>query len=90
MSRADDIFAQNMQDIMDNGFWDTDLQVRPKWEDGEYAYTIKKFGVVNKYDLRKEFPAITLRKTGLKSCMDEILWIYQKNRFVLKCLCSGL
>ena len=78
MSRADDIFAQNMQDIMDNGFWDTDLRVRPKWEDGTFAYTIKRFGVVNRYDLSKEFPAITLRKTYIKSAIDELLWIWQK------------
>ena len=56
MSRADDIFAQNMQDIMDNGFWDTDLPVRPKWEDGTPAHTVKKFGVVNRYNLQEEFP----------------------------------
>ena len=52
--------------------------MRPKWEDGSYAYTIKKFGVVNRYDLSKEFPALTLRRTGIKSCVDEMLWIWQK------------
>lgn len=79
MSLADEIFKSMCRDILENG---TDTQgelVRPKWEDtGEAAYTIKKFGVVNRYDLRKEFPALTLRKTALKSAMDEILWIYQK------------
>ena len=78
MSRADEIFIQNMTDIMQNGFWDTHLNVRPKWEDGTSAYTIKQFGVVNRYDLSKEFPAITLRKTAIKSCTDEILWIWQQ------------
>ena len=79
MSQADRLFKEMCTDILLHG---TDTQgevVRPTWEDtGEKAYTIKKFGVVNRYDLRKEFPALTLRKTGLKSAMDEILWIYQR------------
>ena len=79
MSYADQIFKQTCRDILENG---TDTQgelVRPHWADtNEPAYTIKKFGVVNKYDLRKEFPAMTLRRIALKSAMDEILWIYQK------------
>lgn len=79
MSYADQIFKQTCRDILDNG---TDTQgelVRPHWPDtGKPAYTIKKFGVVNKYDLRNEFPAMTLRPIALKSAMDEILWIYQK------------
>lgn len=78
MSCADKIFKETVRDILENG---TDTQgelVRPHWADGAPAYTIKKFGVVNHYDLRKEFPALTLRKIGLKSAMDEILWIYQK------------
>lgn len=79
MSIADKIFIDMCQDIITNGVSTEGEKVRPKWEDtGEFAYTIKKFGVVNRYDLRKEFPAITLRKTALKSCMDEILWIWQK------------
>ena len=79
MSIADKIFIDMCQDIIANGVSTEGEKVRPKWEDtGEFAYTIKKFGVVNRYDLRKEFPAITLRKTALKSCMDEILWIWQK------------
>jgi thymidylate synthase len=78
MSLADKIFKNMCNDILENGTDTKGELVRPHWEDGTSAYTIKKFGVVNKYDLRKEFPAITLRKTGLKSCMDEILWIYQK------------
>lgn len=79
MSYADEVFKQMCQDILDNGTDTRGEKVRPKWLDtGESAYTIKKFGVVNRYDLRKEFPAITVRKTALKSAMDEILWIYQK------------
>ncbi len=78
MSRADDIFLANMKDIIDNGTWDTNLTVRPHWEDGTPAHTIKKFCIVNRYDLSKEFPIITVRKTAFKSCIDEILWIWQK------------
>lgn len=78
MSRADDIFLANMKDIIENGMWDTNLTVRPHWEDGTPAHTIKKFCIVNRYDLSKEFPIITVRKTAFKSCIDEILWIWQK------------
>lgn len=78
MSYADNIFIQTCRDILDNGVWDTDLHVRPKWADGTPAHTIKKFGIVNRYDLRKEFPIMTLRRTYLKSCIDELLWIWQK------------
>jgi thymidylate synthase len=78
MSRADESFAQNMQDIMDNGFWDTDLPVRPHWEDGTPAHTVKKFGIVNRYNLQEEFPILTMRRTAFKSCVDELLWIWQK------------
>ena len=79
MSRADEIFKTMCRDILENGTDTKDEEVRPTWPDtGEKAYTIKKFGVVNRYDLREEFPALTLRKTALKSCMDEILWIYQR------------
>lgn len=62
MSRADEIFQQNCRDILENGVWDTDQNVRPHWEDGTPAHTVKKFGIVNRYDLSKEFPAMTLRK----------------------------
>lgn len=77
MSLADKIFIDMCQDILDNGVSTEGEKVRPHWEDGTSAYTIKKFGVVNKYDLSKEFPAITLRKTAIKSCTDEMLWIWQ-------------
>lgn len=78
MSKADEIFVANMKDIMANGVWDTDLNVRPKWSDGEPAHTVKKFGIVNRYNLAEEFPILTVRKTYYKSCIDEILWIWQK------------
>lgn len=78
MSYADKIFIDMCRDILDNGCSTEGEKVRPHWEDGASAYTIKKFGVVNRYDLRKEFPIITLRKTALKSATDELLWIWQK------------
>ncbi|MFV0342469.1 MAG: thymidylate synthase [Anaerocolumna sp.] len=78
MSLADQIFIDMCKDILDNGVSTEGEKVRPKWEDGTSAYTIKKFGVVNRYDLSKEFPAFTLRRTAIKSCIDEILWIWQK------------
>lgn len=78
MSLADHIFINMCRDILENGTDTKGEKVRPHWDDGETAYTIKKFGVVNRYDLSKEFPAITLRRTALKSCVDEILWIWQK------------
>lgn len=78
MSLADNIFIAMCKDILENGVSTEGEKVRPKWEDGSYAYTIKKFGVVNRYDLSKEFPAMTLRRTALKSCVDELLWIWQK------------
>lgn len=78
MSYADKVFIENCRDIIDNGFSDEALPVRPHWADGTKAHTVKKFGVVNRYDLRKEFPILTLRRTAFKSCIDEILWIWQK------------
>ena len=78
MSRADQIFVDMCRDIIDNGTSTEGEKVRPHWEDGSLAYTVKKFGVVNRYDLSKEFPALTLRRTALKSAFDEILWIWQK------------
>lgn len=78
MSYADRVFVDMCKDILENGTDTRGEKVRPHWEDGELAYTIKKFGVVNRYDLSKEFPAMTLRKTAVKSATDEILWIWQK------------
>ncbi|MBO5555973.1 MAG: thymidylate synthase [Oscillospiraceae bacterium] len=77
MSRADEIFIQNCKDILENGVWDTDREVRPRWEDGCPAHTVKKFGIVNRYDLSKEFPILTIRRTFWKSAIDELLWIWQ-------------
>ena len=78
MSKADDIFKANIKDILENGFSDENLDVRPHWEDGTKAHTIKKFCIVNRYDLREEFPIITIRRTYFKSAIDELLWIWQK------------
>ncbi len=91
MSYADRLFIEMCQDIIDNGLSTEGEKVRPKWEDtGESAYTIKRFGVVNRYNLAKEFPAITLRKTALKSAFDEILWIWQKKSNNVKDLNSHI
>ena len=78
MSKADKIFVAMCEDIINNGTTTEGQKVRPHWEDGSAAYTIKQFGVCNRYDLREEFPALTLRRTALKSAMDEVLWIYQR------------
>lgn len=78
MALADKIFINTCREIIDHGVWDTQYDVRPRWADGTPAHTIKKFGIVNRYDLSKEFPIITLRKTYFKSAIDEILWIWQK------------
>ena len=78
MSYADKVFIQNCKDILNSGVNDLNLTVRPKWEDGTPAHTYKKFCIVNRYDLSKEFPILTIRKTFFKSCIDELLWIWQK------------
>ena len=78
MSRADEIFQQNCRDILENGVWDTDQNVRPHWEDGTPAHTVKKFGIINRYDLRQEFPILTIRRTYWKTAVDELLWIWQQ------------
>ena len=78
MSRADQLFIENCRDILAHGVWDTDQSVRPRWEDGTPAHTVKKFGIVNRYDLREEFPIQTIRRMAFKSALDELLWIWQK------------
>lgn len=78
MSYADNVFIENCRDILENGFSTENEKVRPAWEDGTPAYTIKKFGVINRYDLSKEFPILTLRYTNWKAAIDEMLWIWQK------------
>ena len=90
MSYADTLFIDMCKDILANGIDTKGEKVRPVWPDGEKAYTIKKFGVVNRYDLSKEFPAITLRKTYIKSAIDEILWIWQKKSNNIKDLKSRI
>ena len=88
MSYADQIFIQNCRDILENGVWDTDLNVRPRWEDGTPAHTVKKFGIVNRYDLSKEFPVLTIKRTYYRSAIDELLWIWQKKSNNVKDLAS--
>lgn len=78
MSKADELFIKMCQDIIDNGFSTVGQKVRPHWEDGTPAHTIKNFGVVNRYNLEEEFPALTLRPTAIKLAFDELLWIWQK------------
>ena len=78
MSKADKLFVNMCREILDNGFSSEGQTVRARWEDGTPAHTIKTFGVVNRYDLSEEFPALTLRPTAIKSAVDEILWIWQK------------
>lgn len=78
MSKADIIFMDNCKKIITEGVWDTDRDVRPRWEDGTPAHTVKMFGLTNRYDLSEEFPIMTLRKTGFKNAVDELLWIWQK------------
>lgn len=78
MSLADKKFIESCKEILQNGFWDKGLDVRPKWQDGTPAHTIKKFGLINRYDLKGEFPILTIRKTNFEAAIDEILWIWQK------------
>ena len=78
MSRADLIYKETCEKILSEGVWDTNREVRPHWEDGTPAHTVKCFGIVNRYNLQEEFPIMTLRRTYLKSCIRELLWIWQK------------
>lgn len=78
MSKADKIFVDNVKEILATGFSDAGLEVRPHWEDGTPAHTVKKFGIVNRYNLAEEFPILTIRRTFFKSAIDELLWIWQK------------
>lgn len=90
MSKADKLFVTMCQNILDHGFSSEGQTVRAKWEDGTPAHTIKTFGVVNRYDLQEEFPALTLRPTAIKSAVDEILWIWQKKSNNIKDLNSRI
>lgn len=78
MSKADILYRETCEKILSEGVWDTDRAVRPRWQDGTPAHTVKCFGIVNRYDLREEFPIMTLRRTFFRSCVDELLWIWQK------------
>ena len=78
MSKADILYRETCEKILSEGVWDTDRAVRPRWQDGTPAHTVKCFGIVNRYDLREEFPIMTLRRTYFRSCVDELLWIWQK------------
>lgn len=78
MSRADLLYRETCARILREGVWDTDQSVRPRWADGSPAHTVKCFGVVNRYDLQEEFPLMTLRRTYWRSCVEELLWIWQK------------
>lgn len=78
MSKADILYRETCKKILSEGVWDTELDVRPRWQDGKPAHTVKCFGIVNRYDLREEFPIMTLRRTYFRSCVDELLWIWQK------------
>lgn len=90
MSRADEIFISNMKEILCEGVWDTALDVRPRWQDGIPAHTVKKFGIVNRYNLQEEFPILTIRRTAFRSCIDELLWIWQKKSNNIKDLNSHI
>jgi thymidylate synthase len=90
MSKADKIFVEMCSDIIENGYSSEGQIVRPRWEDGAPAHTIKKFGVVSRYNLAEEFPAVTLRPTSLKLCVDELLWIWQKKSNNVKDLHSHI
>ncbi len=78
MSLADKIFIDNCRNILENGVWDKEFDVRPRWEDGSPAYTKKCFAIVNRYNLAEEFPIMTLRRTAIKTAVRELLWIWQK------------
>ena len=90
MSRADKLFKNMCRDILENGYSSEGQKVRAVWPDGTPAHTIKKFGVVNRYDLQEEFPALTLRPTAIKSAVDEMLWIWQKKSNNIKDLKSSI
>lgn len=90
MSKADQIFIENCKQILSHGEWDTAYAVRPRWEDGTPAHTIRTFGLVNRYQLQEEFPILTLRRTYLKTCIDELLWIWSKKSNQISALHSRI
>jgi thymidylate synthase len=90
MTKADKIFQENCRQILTDGVWDKDREVRPRWEDGAPAHTVKSFGLTNRYDLREEFPLLTLRKTNFTAALDELLWIWQKKSNNIRDLSSHI
>ncbi len=90
MSRADTIFIESCKRILKEGVWDTDRDVRPRWQDGAPAHTVKLFGLTNRYNLAEEFPAFTIRRVPLKSCVDELFWIWQKKSNDVHQLATGV
>ena len=90
MSRCDIIFQDNIRDILQNGCSDEGQKIRPRWEDGSPAHTIKRFGIVNRYDLSEEFPIMTLRRVYYRSAVEELLWIWQKKSNKLADLSTGI
>ena len=90
MSKADEKFVSMCRDILENGFSTEGNNVRARWDDGTPAHTIKNFGVVNRYDLSEEFPALTLRPTAIRLAFDELLWIWQKKSNNIKDLNSHI
>ena len=70
MSYADEVFIANCRDILAHGTWDTDLPVRPRWEDGTPAHTVKLFGIVKRYEVRAEIPVQTFRKMAFRNAVD--------------------
>ena len=88
MAYADTVFIENCKQILTTGTWDTGQDVRPRWEDGSPAHTVKCFGIVNRYDLSREFPILTIRRTPLKNAVDELFWIWQKKSSNIKDLNS--
>lgn len=90
MSRCDVIFQNNIREIIQNGYSDEDQEIRPKWEDGSPAHTIKRFAVINRYDLSKEFPIMTLRQVFYKSAVEELLWIWQQKSNLVADLSTGI
>ena len=90
MSYADDLFLENCREITETGWWDSEVPVRPRWTDGTPAHTVKKFCIVNRYNLAEEFPILTVRKTNFEAAIDEILWIWQKKSNNVKDLSSHI
>ena len=88
MAYADTVFIDNCKQILETGIWDTGQEVRPRWQDGTPAHTVKCFGLVNRYDLSREFPILTIRHTPLKNAVDELFWIWQKKSGNIKDLNS--